>query len=109
MKITLIGRPSKVIAQPSCVVLAMQGKPPATFPKGLPPPPAQSEITWAVFIATKQWEKVKDTLQTNEDDQLILEGYPLIDPKSKAHVVLVTSCKSVLQERVQREAKQRQA
>ena len=108
MKITLIGRPSKVIAQPSCVILAMKGKTPATFPKGLPTPPAHSEITWAVFVATKQWEKVKDALQAQEDEQLLLEGYPLIDPKSHANVVLVTSCKSVLQDRAQRAAKAQQ-
>lgn len=105
MKITLIGRPSKVIQQPQCVVLAMKGKEPPTFPKGLPTPPAGSAITWAVFVATKQWDKVKGSLDQNAGDQLILEGYPMIDPKSKASVVLVTSCKSVMQEKALREDK----
>jgi hypothetical protein len=105
VKITLIGRPSKVMPQASCVVLAMKGKEPPTFPKGLPTPPAGSAITWAVFVATKQWEKVKDSLEQHPDDQLLLEGYPMVDPRSKANVVLVTSCKSVLQDRAQRDAK----
>jgi hypothetical protein len=105
VKITLIGRPSKVIKQAECVVLAMKGKEPPTFPKGLPTPPAGSAITWAVFVAAKQWQKVQGTIEANAEDQLILEGYPLVDPKSKANVVLVTSCKSIMQDKAAREAK----
>ena len=106
VKITLIGRPGKVVQQTNCVIVAMKGKEPSSLPKGLPTPPANSAITWAVFIATKQWTKVKDSLQANANDQLIVEGYPLIDPKSQASVVLATSVKSVAQERAQREVKQ---
>lgn len=104
VKITLVGRPGRVVQQQSCVVVAMKGKEPPSLPNGLPTPPANSAITWAVFIATKQWAKVKDSLQANANDQLIVEGYPLIDPKSQASVVLATSVKSVAQERAQREA-----
>lgn len=105
VKITLIGRPGRVVQQTNCVVVAMKGKEPPSLPKGLPTPPVNSAITWAVFIATKQWAKVKDSLQENKDDQLIIEGYPLIDPKSSASVVLATSVKSLAQERAQREVK----
>jgi hypothetical protein len=105
VKLTLSGRPSRVVAQTGCIVVAIKGQAPPTLPKGLPTPPANSALTWAVFIATKQWDKVKDTLTQQADDQLIMEGYPLLDPKSGASVVLVTSCKSVLQERAQRAAK----
>jgi hypothetical protein len=106
VKLTLIGRPGKVVQQPSCVVIAMRGKAPPSLPKGLPTPPVNSAITWAVFIATKQWVKVKDSITTNQEDQLIVEGYPLIDPKSNASVVLATSVKSVAQERAQRAPQQ---
>lgn len=105
VKITLVGRPGKVIEQANCVVVAMKGKEPPSLPKGLPTPPANSAITWAVFIATKQWAKVKDSLQSNGEDQLIIEGYPLIDPKSQASVVLALSVKSVAMERASREEK----
>jgi PHAX RNA-binding domain len=105
VKLTLIGRPGKVVQQASCVVVAMKGKEPPSLPKGLPIPPANSTMTWAVFIATKPWEKVKDALTANPEDQLLVEGYPLMDPKSRASVVLATSCKSVMQERATREAK----
>lgn len=109
VKITLIGRPSKVIQQQNCVVIALKGKEPPSLPKGLPTPPANSAITWAVFIANKQWSKVKESIQGNSADQLIIEGYPLVDPKSSASVVLATSVKSVAQERAQREEKKSSA
>ncbi len=102
VKITLIGRPGRVVEQANCVVVAMKGKESPSLPKGLPTPPANSAVTWAVFIATKQWAKVKDSIQKNGEDQLIIEGYPLIDPKSQASVVLALSVKSVAQERAQR-------
>lgn len=105
VKITLVGRPGRVVQQQACVVVAMKGKEPPSLPKGLPTPPANSAVTWAVFIANKQWTKVKDSLQGNKDDHLIIEGYPLMDPKSGSAVVLATSVKSVAQERAQREEK----
>lgn len=108
VKITLIGRPSKIVQQPTCVIVAMQGQAPPSLPKGLPAPPAHSAITWAVFIATKQWNGVKDTIASNPEDQLIVEGYPLLDPKSGSGVVLAQQCKSALQEKAQRAAKAQQ-
>lgn len=90
VKITLIGRPGRVVEQTNCVVVAMKGKEPPSLSKGLPTPPANSAITWAVFIATKQWTKVKDSIHANPEDKLIIEGYPLIDPKSQFSVVLAT-------------------
>ncbi len=109
VKVTLIGKPGKVVQQENCVVISMKGKAPASLPKGLPTPPANSAITWAVFIVNKQWNRVKDSIRTNADDQLIIEGYPLIDPKSGAGVVLALNCKSVFMERAQREAQQKEA
>jgi len=105
VKLTLIGRPHKFVQQPQCVVIAMKGKAPPAFPKGVPTPPANSAITWAVFIATKQWTAVKESITSNPEDNLFVEGYPIIDPKSGSSVVLATSCKSVVQERAAREAK----
>jgi hypothetical protein len=104
VKMTLIGRPTQVTQQETCVVVAMKGKPPGTLPKGLPTPPAHSAITWAVFIVNKQWNKVQASLSANADDQLIIEGYPMVDPKRGMGVILATNCKSVFQERAQRAA-----
>lgn len=104
VKVTLIGKPGKVIQQENYVVISMKGKEPSSLPKGLPAPPANSAITWAVFIVNKQWSKVKDSIRVNADDQLIIEGYPVIDPKSGSSVVLAMNCKSVYMERAQRDA-----
>jgi hypothetical protein len=105
VKITLIGRPGNVVQQPTCVLVSMKGKEPGSLPKGLPAPPEGSAITWAVFIATKQWAKVSESVQNNADDQLIVEGYPVVDTKRGVGVVLASSCKSVLLDRAEREAK----
>jgi PHAX RNA-binding domain len=104
VKMTLIGRPAQVTQQEGCVVVAMPGKPPGALPKGLPTPPANSAITWAVFIVNKQWNKVKESISANAEDQLVIEGYPMVDPKRGVGVVLATNCKSVYQERAQQTA-----
>ena len=97
MKLTLVGRPKKVAkAGEGAVVVSLQGKPPGALPEGLPTPP-ETGITWAVFIANKQWNKVKDSMTTNAEDALIIEGYPLVD-KNGAGVVLATNVKSKLME-----------
>ena len=105
VKITLVGRPGKIAKQADCVVLTMAGKPPGSFPKGIPAPPADSSILWIVFIANKQWDRVSESLTKNKDDMLILDGYPIINGKSGQPVVLVTGCKSMLQEKAAAEAK----
>jgi hypothetical protein len=99
VKVTLIGRPGNVVQQPTCVLVSMKGKEPGSLPKGLPAPPEGSAITWAVFIATKQWAKVSESVQKNADDQLIVEGYPVVDTKRGVGLVLASSCKSVLMDR----------
>jgi hypothetical protein len=102
VKLTLVGRPGKVIEQEGCVVVSMKGKEPPSLPKGLPTLPENSTITWAVFIAKKQWTRVKDSMQKNAEDQLIIEGWPAVDPKRGIAIVLATNCKCVLMERAQR-------
>jgi hypothetical protein len=102
VKFTLIGRPLKVMAQPECVVVSLKGKEPPSLPKGLPPIPEGSATTWAVFVVTKQWHKVKASIEQHTDDQLIIEGYPLVG-KNGVAAVMALNCKSVLLERAQRE------
>lgn len=102
VKVTLVGRPLKVISQKDCVVASLKaGKIPA-LPKGLPAIPEGSAITWAVFIANKQWNRVKESLARNDNDQLVIEGYPIVG-KNGVAAVMATNCKSVLMERAQRE------
>ena len=75
MKLTLIGRPGKVETRGQAVVFRLQGKPPGALPRGLPPVPAQAPLTWNVMVALRQWNRVKDSLAANQEDQLIIEGY----------------------------------
>jgi hypothetical protein len=107
MKLTLIGRPGKVETHGQAVVFRMQGKPPGALPRGLPPVPTQAPMTWNVMVALRQWNRVKDSLTANQEDQLIIEGYPLM--QGNQHVLLAQSCVSMLQQRAQKQAQQQQA
>jgi hypothetical protein len=102
MKVTLIGRPGKVDVRGQAVVFRMQGKPPGPLPRGLPPVPATPPMTWNVMVALRQWSRVKDSLAAHQDDQLIIEGYPLM--QGDQHVLLAQSCVSMLQQRAQKQA-----
>src|SRR5215813_11310855 len=104
MKLTLIGRPGKVETHGQAVVFRMQGKPPGALPRGLPPVPTLAPLTWNVMVALRQWNRVKDSLAANQDDQLIIEGYPLL--QGNQHVLLAQSCTSVALQRAQKQAQQ---
>jgi hypothetical protein len=104
MTVTLIGRPGQVETRQTCVVFRMQGKPPGNFPKGLPPVPAEPPMTWTVMVALRQWNRVKDSVTTHQDDHLIIEGYPLM--QGTQSVLLAQSCASLRQQRAQKQAQQ---
>jgi len=107
MKLTLIGRPGKVEMRSQAVVFRMQGKPPGPLPRGLPPVPTTPPMTWNVLVALRQWNRVKDSVTSHPDDQLILEGYPRM--QGTQHVLLAQSCVSMLQQRAQKQAQREQA
>jgi hypothetical protein len=107
MKLTLVGRPGKIETRKDCVLLRMQGKPPTNFPKGFPPVPKQAPLTWTVLVALRQWNRVKDSLTTNQDDQLIIEGYPT--KEGNELVLMAQSCTSVAVQRAQKAAQGQQA
>lgn len=82
VKVTLVGRPGKVIERGQCVFTTMQQaleKMPS-LPKGLPLPPVdQMEPTiYMVYISLKQWrtKKIAESLQ-DPGDILIIEGFQL--------------------------------
>jgi hypothetical protein len=106
MKLTLIGRPGKVETQGQAVVFRMQGKPPGSLPRGLPPMPSTPALTWTVMVALRQWNRVQESLVTNQDDQVIIEGYPL--QQGSQLVLLAQSCTSVALQRAQKQARQPQ-
>jgi hypothetical protein len=106
MKLTLIGRPGKIEIRKDCVLLRMQGKAPTNFPKGLPPVPKQAPLTWTVLVALRQWNRVKESVTTNQDDQLLIEGYPTREGNEL--VLMAQSCTSVAQQRARKAAQEAQ-
>jgi hypothetical protein len=105
VKLTLVGRPLQIKELPAYVAIALQGKEPATLPKGLPSPPAGATMRFVVFIAHKQWNGVKASLAQNPEDKLVIQGYPVFDPKTGATVVLAQQVQSVEQEKAKKAAK----
>ncbi|MCL4298471.1 MAG: hypothetical protein KJ077_22230 [Anaerolineae bacterium] len=79
VKLTLIGRPGRVIEKDDVVITSVQSGKIPSLPKELPPPPAEP-TTYVVYIARKQWNKVKESLK-HPDDKLIIEGFPVFDKR----------------------------
>lgn len=78
VKATIIGRPDRVIEKGDLVITSLQSGKIPSLPKELPPPPGEP-TTYVVYIACKQWNKVKNSLNRHPDDKLIIEGYPVFD------------------------------
>lgn len=78
VKMTIIGRSGRVIEKGEVVITSLQSSTVPSLPKGLPQPP-DDPTTYIVYIALKQWRKVKELLQKDPDDKLIIEGYPVFD------------------------------
>jgi hypothetical protein len=95
VKITLVGRPSQVSKTKSCVVVAMKGSRPPSLPKGLPPAPDGSDFSYAVFISLRHWAKVAPVMAHDKDERLLVEGYPIFDPKRGITVVLAQNVRTI--------------
>ncbi len=87
VKITLIGRPGRVVEKGNIVLTSMQSGKPPSLPNALPSPPAKP-TTYIIFIAKKQWRKVAEAVKDPED-VLIIEGYPVFDKRLEAMAVFV--------------------
>jgi hypothetical protein len=101
VKITLVGRPGKVIERPDAVILTLTGPKPPALPKGLPVLPETAVTVFLVYVARKQWDKVAPSLQ-NPEDRVIIEGYPFMDAKLGVIGVLTQSATTVLLQRASR-------
>jgi hypothetical protein len=89
-KLTLIGRPGKVIDRGDVVATVMTVEKTPLLPKELPPPPEEPTV-YLAFIAKKQWTKVAAALAEDESDRLVIEGYPALDKKLGVVGVLAQS------------------
>ncbi|MBK8989860.1 MAG: hypothetical protein IPM39_27995 [Chloroflexi bacterium] len=101
VKITLVGRPGKVIERPDAVIVTLTGRKPPALPKGLPILPEDAVTVFLVYIASKQWQKVSVAMQ-NPEDKLVIEGYPFMDAKLKVIGVLTQNVTTVLTQRALR-------
>jgi hypothetical protein len=78
VKITLIGRPGRVVEKGAVMLTSMQqGSKAPSLPKGLPPVPEEPTV-YIVYITRKQWRKVAKAIR-NPEDVLIVEGLPVLD------------------------------
>ena len=90
MKLTLIGRPAKILKRDTFVAVTLASREPPALPKGLPELPSQDPTIYLVYIASKQWRKVEEAIQ-NPEDRLIIDGYPYNDKKMGVIGVLTQS------------------
>jgi hypothetical protein len=104
VKITVIGRPGKIVERGSCIVTVMESTKVPTLPKGLPTP-TNMPTKYAIYIASKQWKKVEEAIKDPEDI-LIVEGFPKTDPEVSAIAVFATN---VTTKKLQMAKKQPQA
>ena len=95
VKITLVGRPSQVSKTKSCVVVAMKGSRPPSLPKGFPAAPDGSDFSYAVFSSLRHWAKVAPVMAQDKDERLLVEGYPIFDPKRGITVILAQNVRTV--------------
>ena len=104
VKITLIGRPGRLVKRDTVVVTTMYNHRRPTLPKQLPKlSGADVETRYTVFIAAKQWRKVEEAMR-NKEDALIIEGYCFLDPDVKGICVFAKSTTTKLIQRQRREA-----
>jgi hypothetical protein len=102
VRIHLIGRPGEIERREGLVITAMQFTVEDTlaFPAGVPRPP-QTEIGYAVYISSKQWEKVAEAIE-DPKDELMIEGLCDYDAEVGSLAVFATH---VTTRKLQRQAK----
>ncbi len=103
VKITLIGRPGRVVEKQDLVITMMtQMEAPNTFPKGVPAPPTTPTV-YTIYIGAKQWKTVAEAMQ-NPEDRLIVEGFAAFDPGLEGMAVFVTSTTTKLLQQQKRQS-----
>ncbi len=90
VKLTVIGRPGKVIERGDVALVAMRSEKVPSLPKGVPAPPS-STVDYMVLVGMKQWRKVAEALAADLADKVLMEGYPTIQPEFAGITVYATS------------------
>ena len=90
MKLTVIGKPGKVVERGDVALVGMRSEKVPSLPKGVPaPPPPQTD--YMVLVGMKQWRKVAQALAADPSDKLLIEGYPSVQPEFAGITVYATS------------------
>lgn len=102
VKITVVGRPEQVEERGSTVLLLLQHFTRREgYPRGVPTPPDTPNV-YLIFIAAKQWRKIKPSLSANADDVLIVEGQVAFDPEIPGMAVFATGVNTKLLQQASR-------
>jgi hypothetical protein len=104
VKVTLIGRPDRMVEQQGFTLLRMQHTGPLpSLPKGIPVPAKVPTTTYIVYIRAKQWRGVAEALK-NAEDMLIVEGTQIYDDEHRAIAVFATNTTTKLLQQAKRAA-----
>lgn len=89
VKITLTGKPNKVICRGDVYVLAMEQKSLPSLPKALPQPP-KAPTLYSVYVAARQWRRISDAAR-DPTATVVIDGVPFIDTKTNTIAVFATN------------------
>jgi len=90
VKLTVIGRPGKIVERGDVVLVAMRSEKAPSLPKGVPAP-TSPQTDYMALIGMKQWRKVAEALAADPADKVIVEGYPTVRPDFAGITVHATS------------------
>ena len=90
VKLTVIGRPGKIVERGDVALVAMRSEKVPSLPKGVPAPPSP-QTDYMVLVGMKQWRKVAEALAADPADKLLIEGYPTVQPEFAGITVYATS------------------
>lgn len=89
VKLTVIGKPGKVVARDDIVFVGLTSPTVPSLPKGVPVPAGGGRFL--AMVSAKQWAKIAAALTADPNDKVIAEGYPSIQDGFKGISVSVTS------------------
>jgi len=90
VKLTVIGRPGKIVERGDVVFVGMRSDKAPSLPKGVPAPPSP-QTDYMVLVGMKQWRKVAEALAADPADKLLIEGYPTVQPEFTGITVYATA------------------
>jgi len=90
VKLTVIGRPGKIVERGDVVLVGMRSEKAPSLPKGVPAPPSP-QTDYMILVGMKQWRKVAEALAADPAVKLLIEGYPTVQPDVAGITVYATS------------------